>query len=239
VLAAAQFGLISWLGDKAAIRPRRSANEPAVLWLPAYATEVSALYNPTLFVWANPHGFSQAAWLKIPALQHQSADWTEPPRFLAVRAEQLGMGFREFVQKKAPPPFEIAGKSATQIVLTELSATSICTQSTVHVRGDLSGRRLLSQFDLPSWPRDDVLRETEVQVVVDDYGQTQSAILLSSSGSAEADARALELARSAEWEPLAGRGHPGSPQGIFVLSWGLLVFSWHTVPTNNAPNAMR
>lgn len=237
VLVAAQVGLIYWFGDKAPASPRQAANEPAVLWMPTYATEASALYNPTLFVWANPHGFSQAAWLEIKPLEYESADWTEPPQFLTNRVEQLGMVFREFVQKNAAPAFEIAGKSAPQIALPEPPATSLRIRSTVRAEGGLAGRRLLSQFDLPSWPSDDVLLDSVVQVIVDADGQTQSVTLLSGSGSKGADDAALDLAKSAEWEPMAGHGTAGSARGVSALGWGRLIFSWHTVPATNSPAA--
>jgi len=240
-LVAAQVGLVFWLGDKAPVHPRPATNEPEILWLPGYADELTALHDPTLFAWANPHGFSRTAWLEIPSLEYRPFEWTEPPRFLALRAEQLGDLFRQVVQENGAPPFEITSKPEPQIVLLELEATTTSTsaQSTWRVEGDLAGRRLRSQFELPSWPASDILRESKVQVVVDADGQTQSATLLSSSGSKEADARALDLAKSAEWEPLPGRGLHRSTTGLAPLSWGQLVFSWHTVPlpATNSPSA--
>jgi TonB family protein len=240
-LVAAQAGLVFWLGDKSPVRPRQANNEPTILWVPTFHGELTTLHDPTLFAWANPHGFSRTAWLEIPSLEYQPFEWTEPPRFLAFRAEQLGEVFRRVVQERSPPPFEVTSKPEPQIFLPELEmpASSIPAQSSLRVEGDLAGRRLLSQFNLPSWPASDILSNSVVQVIVDADGQTQSATLLSGSGSKDADDRALDLAKSAEWEPLRGQSQQRSPAGIGLLSWGRLVFSWRTVPpaATNAPHA--
>jgi hypothetical protein len=60
-----------------------------------------------------------------------------------------------------------------------------------------------------------------------------SATLLGGSGLAAADQRALELARSARFEPLSG---PTQGQG---LSWAKLVFQWQAVALvdTNLPSA--
>ena len=241
VLVGAQVGLIFWLGDKLPVRPRQATNEPKILWLPGYTDELTALHDPTLFVWANPHGFSETAWLDAPPQEYWPFEWMEPPRFLAIRAEQLGEVFRQVVQGNSAPRFEITSKPEPQIALPELEATttSIPAQSILIIAGDLAGRRLLSQFDLPSWPANDILLDSVVLAVVDADGQTQSATLLSSSGLKEADAWALDLAKSAEWEPLQRRGQHRSAMGVAPLNWGQLVFSWYTVPlpATNSPSA--
>lgn len=240
-LVVMQAGLVFWLGERSPVRPLETTSELEVLWWPAYAGELTALGDPTLFAWANPHGFSRAAWLEIPSLEYRPFEWTEPPRFLAIRPGQLGDMFRQSVQENAARPFEVTGKPEPQICLPEfdVASTSLPTQSIWHAQGDLAGRRLLSQFHLPSWPANDILSKSVVQVIVADDGQTQSATLLSGSGSKEADERALDLAKSAEWEPQRGPGQQRPPGGVGPLSWGQLIFSWHTVPQSatNAPPA--
>ena len=240
VLVAVQMALVLWLGDKTPVHPRQATSEPKILWWPGYTDELTALHDPTLFVWANPHGFSETAWLEVPPLEYQPFEWTEPPQFLAVRVERLGQAFRQVVQGSSAPRFETTGKPEAQITVPELEAgtTSIPAQSSLRIEGNLAGRRLLSRFDLPSWRTNDILRASVVQVVVGADGQTQSAALLSSSGLKEADARALDLAKSAEWEPLQRPGQHRSARGVAPLRWGQLAFSWHTMPlpaTNSPP----
>ena len=63
---------------------------------------------------------------------------------------------------------------------------------------------------------------TTVQVLVNDQGAVLSTILLTSSGLAAADQRALELAREATFAPT--RRDTPAP----ALAWGRLVFQWVT-----------
>jgi len=101
----------------------------------------------------------------------------------------------------------------------------------------LAARRLLTALDLPSWPHSDILTNTVVQVVVDADGDTLSSTPLKSCGLSEADQFALKTAASARFLSARKPGQPAVP-----LSWGKMIFQWHTVPaesTNSAPAALR
>jgi len=74
----------------------------------------------------------------------------------------------------------------------------------------------------------DLLTNTVVQVLVDADGNVVSpALLPPGSGDSRADQRALEVARTARFQPLRG----SSP----ALTVGVLVFEWRTVALTNAP----
>ena len=83
-----------------------------------------------------------------------------------------------------------------------------------------------------------MLTNSVVQIAVTPEGQTVAAMLLVSSGSKEADLIAMSQARAARFRPMS---QPGSERPAYSpngLSWGELIFEWHTVPsppTNAAP----
>lgn len=236
-----QAGLVFWLGDNFPVLPRRAHHEPRVFLTPNFPGDLAALRDPTLFARGNAHGFSGLAWQALPAPEFRPAEWTEPPRFLALRPEQLGALVRQLVQSNTPAPLPGAGKPEPTIELPDLPVpvSSLPARSELRVEGGLAGRRLRSPFTLPSWPSRDLVTSSVVRVVVDADGRTQSAALLSSSTSAAADQQALDLARSARFEPRRGNA-PGSPvKQAPEIAWGELVFAWHTVPlpATNAPAA--
>ena len=96
----------------------------------------------------------------------------------------------------------------------------------MHFEGDLAARHLLSTFDLPSWPHNDLVSNSVVQLVVDAEGIPFSVTLLERSGHAAADRYALNEARRARFEPL----DPTDQSQARDLVWGTLIFQWHTVP---------
>ena len=74
-----------------------------------------------------------------------------------------------------------------------------------------------------------------MQIAVDAAGRVFSAALLNvKSGSAEANASALKLARSARFQPWRWIGPHPPPPAPDGLSWGTIVFHWHTVARTNS-----
>ena len=65
---------------------------------------------------------------------------------------------------------------------------------------------MLAPLELPSIPHAEILTDTVVQVSVGPLGIPFSPVLLSSSGSPEADREALGLVKSVRFKPL-GRGN--------------------------------
>lgn len=237
----AQVGLIFWFGDDAPAVRSRGRPEPRVSLAPNFPAALAALNDPTLFARGNAYGFSGQAWQQLPRLEARPADWTEPPRFLELQPEQLGALVRQLVQSNTPAALPGAAKPEPAIELPEFpaSVSSLPSNSELRVEGGLAGRELVSQFVLTNWPHNDLLTNSVVRVVVAADGRTQSATLLASSGSAAADQRALDLAKSAQFESLRDAGPDRLTRTVPDLAWGNLVFRWHTLPlpTPNTPAA--
>ena len=83
-------------------------------------------------------------------------------------------------------------------------------------------------------PHSEILTETVIQVCVNPMGVPFSSVLLGSSGSAEADRQALALVKSARFKPLAA-SNPGSRRDPAALTWGKIIFHWHTAEPPAAP----
>ncbi len=233
-------GLILWLGERKAVTPRPPVKGPA-MYLPADQTaDLPGLSDPTLFVLANRHGFSGTAWLNVPLMEYRLKEWTEPEP-LPAPAPELGQTLNEFVRGNFSQPFEVARKPEPQLDTMQYTPPAIpgATQSTLTIDGELTSRPLLSIFKLDSWPAAQILTNSDVLVAVNPEGTVFSAVLMAKcgpkddSGASAADASALELAKSARFQPLRwnGPGQPAAPAGR--LTWGRLVFHWCT----SAPSA--
>lgn len=218
-----QVGLIWLLGAHKPIEPRQPQPAPPIILARNLNDPVADLLNPVVFVLPTAHGFSGSAWAITPWKQHVSADWTEPFRWLSPTANRLGEDFQQLFAASPMPRIQVAEKVAPGIVPLEITQPfTLPSQSTLRLEGSLAGRALRVAPDLPSWPRADVLKPSTVRVIVDAKGRIVSAALETSSELAEADARALNLAWNANFEPAK------SPAA--GLTWGRMVFVWRTVP---------
>ena len=243
---AAHLGLIFAVGDRKPIVPRQAASAP-VLRLAADGGEILALNDPTLFARPHWHGFAGAAWLQIPPVPFRAFEWTEPPRWLAFAAEQLGALFARFMETNGFASFQLGLKPAPELTVPELvPEPALTARSELQIEGEVAQRRLLHAMELPSLPGSDVLTDSVVQVLVDAAGDTVSVTLLPSvSGSKDADQqkadqRALDLAKAARYQPLARDDAGSAASPAAGLSWGRMIFKWHTVPlpmTNEPPAA--
>jgi len=92
------------------------------------------------------------------------------------------------------------------------------------------------------------LANSVVQVVVDAEGRPISATLYPDdsgpgprtfgSGLKEADEQALALAKAARFNPMTGGGPDRVTSPTAQLTWGRMIFQWHTLPVaTNAPPA--
>jgi TonB family protein len=238
----AQAGVIFWLSERKPI-VARPAEAPTDFQLIADPPSGSALAefliveDPTLFAMPSTRGFSGSAWMRAPGLRHRSADWTEPQRWLNVRVEQLGGDFAEFVRTNVVGPRLLTEKPAPRLTPVALSPVPLPARSGFRLEGGLLGRELLAPLEVPSIPHTDILSNTVVEVGVSPSGFVFSAVVLGDgSGSKVADQTALRLARSARFKPV-GKTGDALLRGPAVLTWGRIVFHWHTLemPGGEAP----
>lgn len=228
-IAAAQLAFVFWLGERGRVTPRSAAREPQLVLASRYTGDVAELEDPTLFAWANPHGFSGPAWLAFTRPEHRLPDWSEPPRFFEPDTNALGASVQALLATNAPAFAEVAPKPVLRVrgELPAAPPTALAGATTWRLEGALAARRLETPIAAPDIPHPDVLLPTVVNLVVDARGRAVSAAVLETSGHAGADRLALRLARTAHFEALAaGAG----------LALGRMIFDWHTVPPPPATN---
>ena len=223
---ATHIALIFLFGEKKEIVPRAVTNVPT-LTLANNSYELLALNDPTLFVLPHQRDFASAVWLKMPVVNQPSFRWTEPPRPLPLSANNLGAMFGQFMQTNffASRPFDF--KPAAELSMPTLPTEPMRAQnSTMQVEGELAQRQLLSEISLTNWPYADVIAPSKVQVLVDAAGNVISTVLLPPDNGFTAanyydaaDQRALEIARALRFAPSSS------------LTFGRIIFNWHTVPT--------
>lgn len=229
LIFAGQLGFIFWLSDRGPHVPRPPAAAPRLRLAGNAPTAWLALNDPTLFALPHWEGFSGPAWLNLPSLETPSPDWTEPPRWLALPLAELGATFERFIQTNRPDSQPLLGRPAPGLTVPEpVPPVPASEHSSYRLEGPLAQRRLSTALDLPSWKHADILTNSIVQLIVDAEGKPISVALLSGCGFSAADDQALALARGARFESLYGTGpeqaanHPGR------LSWGEMIFEWHT-----------
>ena len=222
---AAHVLLLFAFGGRKQIVPRAVTNVPA-LNLADNSSEWLALNDPTLFALPHQKDFASAIWLPVHVMEPPSFRWTEPPRWLPVSADELGLAFNQFMQTNRFAGFELQLKSPVKLSALGLPVESALAQtSTLQIQDGLAQRRLLDPINLQSWPYANVIAPSKVQVLVDAAGNVVSTVLLPpDSGFTaadqydQADQRALELARAARFAPSSR------------LTIGRMIFNWHTVP---------
>jgi hypothetical protein len=229
---AAHVALLFVFGGRKQIVPRAVTNVPT-LKLADNSSELLALTDPTLFALPHQRDFASAVWLQTAALKQPSFRWTEPPRWLPLSADELGLAFNQFMQTNRFASFELQLKPSLKLSAPGLPIEPALAQnSTLRVEGELAQRQLPSPINLTNWPYANVIAPSKVQVLVDAAGNIVSTVLLPpDSGFAaadqydKADQRALELARAARFAPSSR------------LTVGRMIFNWHTVPppATNAP----
>jgi hypothetical protein len=226
LVLAGQLGGIVIFQAKTPVIPRVPTDGPH-LRLADTANELVALNDPTLFARPHPNDFATAFWQRIPTVTPPTFRWTEPPGELPRPAvAELGATFRQFMQtnRLAAPKlnFKLPPKLSEVTMAFDNGLPQV---TTLQISGDLATRPRLNQIALPSWPLNDVLPPSQVQVLVAETGNVVSAILLPDNLEAaahddDADQQALQLARQLRFAP-ASRPMLGQ-----------LIFNWHTVPTN-------
>lgn len=233
LVLAVHLALIFIFGARRPVTPRSVTDVPS-LELAAGTSEWLLLNNPTLFALPSTESFAWQAWLQPTRVGFRPLEWTEKPRYLPLATGELGVVFNQFMatnrfvafkfELKPPPPFTVPLVP---------QPPRFAEASTLHLDGDIARRPLLTPVKLPSCTNADIIAPSIVQVLVNAAGEVVSAVLLTPHNSsevrdAEADERALELARAARFAP--------GPE----VTFGRLIFKWCTVPLpgTNGPTAL-
>jgi hypothetical protein len=229
-----QVALVLWLGARQQPTPARpdfgmdvvlAGDESMAQW--EKATWIS---DPTLLALPSFRGFSGPAWLRFNPPDYQPSEYSEPPRWLALDARILGNTFLSYVTTN-----DVLARPKSDRPLPPLQRyepnypnAAVPSQSQLQIEGELSGRLLPGQFELKSWPHSEILSNTIVQTAIDDEGRPVTTTLLQETASHEADLYALDLSRKARWRPR--RVDSRRPDLLGKVTWGRLVFQWHTLP---------
>jgi TonB family protein len=235
-----QIGLLFWLGDNSPGRMRPPARRLNLKLAGDTSAELQSLHDPTLFALPHPQRASTPAWLSTPAPEFHPFAWPEPTNYMLIATDQLGSSFNRFVEtnnfSSLPPP----ASPRPVLIIPQLAALPLSAEhSTVRFEWDQARRRLLTPFDLRSWESPSFLTNSVVQIVVGADGTPVSVTLLSGCGFRAADQEALAQANAARFEPLNRDVSGSTSSPAAQLSWGRMIFRWHTVPPSptNAPKA--
>jgi hypothetical protein len=231
---AAHVALLFVFGGRKQIVPRAVTNVPT-LKLADDSSEWIALNDPTLFALPHQKDFASAIGLQTAALKQPSFRWTEPPRWLSLSADELGMAFNQFMQTNRFASFELQLKPPLKLSAPLLPIKPMLAQnSTLRVEGELAQRQSPSPINLTNWPYANVIAPSKVQVLVDAAGNVVSTVLLPPDSGftaadqyEKADQRALDLARAVRFTPSSH------------LTVGRMIFNWHTVPMINTNEPSR
>lgn len=236
-----QMGFIFALGGRSPIVPAKPNPAPTIQLNPGPPNDLLRLTDPTLFVLPHREGFSGRAWLQIVSPTNEPFTWIEPEQWLPLAEAGLGNELKNFVKTNVFPAvhFEIFPEA-------EFSEPNVAppmplvTASTMRVAGALSERNILARPELPPIVSTNLLSSSVVQVLVDAGGYTLSAVLLPpGSGSANADAKAIDLAKAVRFAPLArNQSPPPLPNAPASTVVGTIIFDWQIEwPETSATNA--
>jgi hypothetical protein len=232
-----QLGLIFALSDKRINQPRQVISAPSLHVARSAAADLLVLNDPTLFALPHRYGFAGLAWLAAPQPESRSFEWPEDPRFLQLSTQSLGAVFGCALETDNLSSPVSPGRPEPRLTMADPGPLPAQAESRLRLEGGLAGRKLVTPIQLPLERHTDLLAPSVVQMVVGSEGWPVSVpVLLSGSGSGEADAAALRLARTARFNSVASGG-PGKPaNSVEHLTWGRMVFEWRTLPqlTTNA-----
>ena len=229
-LFALQVLLLFWFGARGPVQSHPVSRAPQLGLAGPAAADLLTLQDPTLFAQGHPQGFSGSGWMGIPVPEYEPPEWSEPPRWLALDAQQLGNTLRRFVQTNQPFAPGLVAKPEPQLATPEIAASAPATvsPSTLRISGALATRRRQTEPALRAWEHPDLLTNSVVQVLVNAEGNVISQVLLASSGKHDADTNALALARATQFEPLPRTN--GAPATEAALTVGTFLFEWQTLP---------
>jgi hypothetical protein len=214
-----QLLMIVWLSERAPLHPRKAAAHPAILLAAHAQNDILPLTDPTLFPSTHPDGFSGLAWLNVAPHGYLPRETGAAPQLLSIEPDGFGDIVGSLPNVKTPITLGPIGWIAQISTLSDAApVAAFPTNSVVTLSRGTTARGLLSVPPLKSWPCDDVLPPSVVQVLIDKRGVPISAVLLTTCGFKPADVYAVDMARTALFEPASDTAS------------GSLVFHWHTLP---------
>ena len=204
--------------------------------------DLLALNDPTLFALPHRQGFSGLAWLRIPRPPFRSFEWSEDPRWLQISVQRLGAVFGRVMEPDDQNSLPTLARPVPQLTIGEIPLPRADTgRSLLRLEGDLTRRRLSTPIALPSRSSGELLTKSIVQVIVGANGRLASVPILlpPGSGDKDADDYALRQVKTARFDPVTTSEPGRSSNPVTHLTWGRMVFEWHTVsvPLTNPPPA--
>jgi len=228
LVLAFHVALIALSGTKKTIKPRPVTNVPE-LALASSANEMVALSDPTLFARPNAHDIVSAYWRRKPEVLQPNFNWTAPSGYLLPTAENFGALFLDFMRHSQPPEFVLDFKPDPKLTQPDVVYNPVPQSTTMQISGDILGRTLLTQPDLPSLARNEIIGATRVRALVDPNGNVVSSVVIKNANLNNADNAAdqlgLQIVRDLRFAPAPS------------LTLGEITFTWHIVPTNTVTAA--
>ncbi len=197
---------------------------------PTNEMSLVAIRDPSLLGLPNPEGASGSAWLNSKPLKHELYEWSAEPAWLKPSPERLGTTFDELMESYEPARYSMAKKEKPEFRDTFPTRSVLAQQSRLLIKGELADRSLVTSRELPLIANETLVSNSVVRAAVDAQGRPLSTLLIDSSGSSEADRKAVEHAKRARFKPLSDAGSSnGSEAGKDALTWGRLEYQWRTV----------
>lgn len=243
--------LISIFGaHKMPAPPGPAKDTPSLALAAGPGADSLVLNDATLFALPGRDGFAGLMWAAVPPLNFHRLDWTEDPHWLAATnslpVRELGTVFNRFVQTNhiagVHLEFDLPPPPAAPIAAME---PPMARESSMQAEGGVAGRKWLNPVHLPSWPFNDVIAPSVVQVLVDGEGDVVSATLLPQDDDEEtppvrdpeADQKALEIARTMRFAPLPATGESTQAEPMANFSVGRVIFNWQAAPKTTTKGA--
>jgi hypothetical protein len=256
VLFILQVGLILLFGDRSRSRPPLPSPAVRFRALGASVSEDQLLRqffvgDPAVFPLPNLRGFSGRGWLdQSPLIYHTQVPLESAvlldldmaqfrtnllaapvslSRFVSAMVSQFGTNFPGSPSAAEPILSGLGEQPAPreEPLPVFLSPQIAPTQSIFRLQGGLNDRLVGPLPALRTWPSENLLKSSIVQIAVSPLGEVVAARLDASCGLTEADADAVATARALRFRPSRSVG----PQ------WAKVIFQWQTTPPPAANSA--
>ncbi|MGB9603871.1 MAG: hypothetical protein ACPMAG_13890 [Limisphaerales bacterium] len=193
-------------------------------------SECYQLFNPALFAFPAPKGFSGKIWLKVNFPTIQYYEWNGESLWLGLFPDYLGNDFGKLL---------VSSKPQTEVGIFELQPSFTTVEgaspplpkpvSKIRVEGELARRPLLYVPELPIFYSNDVYPPSVVYAVVNADGFVISSALVNESGFPPADSAAIELTKKIIFTPLKSQQNNQLNKN---MAFGKIIFEWHFSKTN-------